>query len=175
VTALIRRSLTLPILVALAVGITACSGGVSGTPTPTASPSSDSPSTSAGSPLASLDPCSLLTGDEMTQLGVISNGPDNTPKSRGCVWQKHGAYTVGIYLDGTQGIDAPGSDGATKATLSSHDAVQVERTGCDIEIAISNTSSVDVNASYGGNQGQECQLAQTYAQMIESKLPAQQK
>ncbi|HEX4225164.1 MAG TPA: hypothetical protein VHZ97_22565 [Pseudonocardiaceae bacterium] len=89
-------------------------------------------------------------------------------------WQKHGDYSIGIHLDGTQAIDAVGTDGASKVTLQSHDAVQTSSSGfgCDVEIAISPSASVDVIASSTPN---DCQVAQEYAGLIESKLPAQQK
>lgn len=159
-------------LASLALGIAACSGGVTGTATPTTTPSSDAPTSAPGNPLASLDPCSLLTQDDLTQLGITVTGPDNTAKSRGCGWQKHGAYSVGIYLNGSQGIETAGVDGATKVNLQSHDAVESQSYGCGVEIAISKTSSVDINVSSGPN---DCQTAQTYAQLIEPKLPAQER
>lgn len=172
-TKLIRRSLALTTLAAATLGVAACSGDVGGTPTPS-STTSDAPSTTAANPLASLDPCSLLTQDSLTQLGITVTGPDNTAKSRGCKWQKHGQYSIGIYLDGSQPIDTVGTDGASKVTLQSHDAVQTSTSGfgCDVEIAISTSASVDVIASSTPN---DCQVAQNFAGLIESKLPAQQR
>lgn len=168
-TKLVRRSLALSVLITTALGISACSGDVSGTATP-----SDAPSTTQTNPLATLEPCGLLTQDDLTQLGITVKGPDNTSKSRGCEWQKHGVYSVGIYLDGSQPIETAGTDGTVKVTLQSHDAVQTAENGfgCGVEIAISGTASVAVNVSAGPN---DCQTAQEYAGLIESKLPAQQK
>ncbi len=175
-TTLIRRSLALTVFAALTLGAAACSGGVTGTATPTATPTSDAPTSAPGNPLASIDPCQLLDQSQLTQLGLNAGKPDNTAKSRGCQWAKGGSYTIGVNLDGSQPIGAVGTDGATKVVLQSHDAVQTTSSGlgCDVEIAISATSSVDVGIA-SGNSPDDCQVAQTYAQMIESKLPAQQK
>ena len=170
-TTLIRRSLALTVFAALTLGIAACSGGVTGTATPTTTPTS-----APSNPLASIDPCQLLDQGQLTQLGLQAGTPDNTAKSRGCQWAKGGSYTVGVHLDGSQPIDAAGTDGASKVALRSHDAVQTTASGlgCDVEIAISATSSVDVGIA-SGDSTNDCQVAQTYAQLIESKLPAQQK
>lgn len=173
-TMLIRRSLALPVLAALTLGLAACSGGVTGTATPTTTPSSDAPTTAPGSPLASIDPCQLFDQSQLTQLGLATGKPDNTAKSRGCQWAKGTSYTVGLYLDGSQPIDAVGSDGASQVSLQSHDAVQTTANGpgCDVEIAISKTASVDVAITPVDNA---CQVAQTYAQLVEPKLPAQER
>ena len=108
----------------------------------------------------------------MAKLGLEPGKIDNTAKSRGCEWSKHGSYTVGIYFDDSQPIDAVGANGASAVTLQSHDAVQTTGSGfgCDVEIAISKTASVDVAIS-----SNDCQVAQSYAGLIEPKLPAQEK
>jgi hypothetical protein len=172
VTTLIRRSLALPILITAVLGLAACSGG-GGTPT-ASSTSSDAPSKAAGNPLAPLAPCDLLSQDQLTSLGLGPGKPDNTAKSRGCEWAKGTSYALGIYLDGSQPIETAGTGGAVKVDLQSHDAVQTvpDGFGCGVEIAISGTASVAVNVSSGPNA---CQVAQEYAGLIESKLPAQQK
>jgi hypothetical protein len=116
----------------------------------------------------------LVTPHDQQQLGLDAGRPDNTSKSRGCEWDKGTMYSVGIYLDGSQPIEAASSDGVTKVTLKAHDAVQTtpDGFGCGVEIAISKTSSVGVNVSYVAN---DCQIAQNFAGLIESRLPAQQK
>ncbi|HEV3356583.1 MAG TPA: DUF3558 family protein [Pseudonocardiaceae bacterium] len=174
-TKLIRRSLALPALLALTLGISACSGDIGGTATPSASStSSNGPSSTAADPFSAIDPCQLLDQGQLTQLGLEAGKPDNTAKSRGCQWAKGTSYTVAVYLDGSQPIDAVGTDGASAVTLESHDAVQTTANGpgCDVEIAVSKTASADVVLTPVADA---CRVAQTYAQMIESKLPAQQK
>ena len=107
-TTLTRRSLALPILVCAMLGIAGCSGGITGSAT-SSTTSSGAPSSVPANPLASLDPCGLLSEEQLAQLGITLTGPDNTAKSRGCGWQQHGNYSVGIYLDGSQGIEAAGA------------------------------------------------------------------
>jgi hypothetical protein len=172
---LIRRSVAVSMLAVLALTTAACSNNLPGTATSTTTPS-DTPSSAPSNPLASIDPCQLLDQNQLTQLSLGAGKPDNTAKARGCQWAKGGSYTVSVYLDGSQPIDAVGSDGASAVTLSSHDAVQTTSSGlgCDVEIAVSKSASVDVIVTSGSGIN-DCQLAQTYAQMIESKLPAQQR
>lgn len=174
---LIQRSLIVPVLAVAATMIVGCSGGGTGTTTTTTPPTTDSPSGTASSSLTSLDPCSLLTKDDLTQLGVKLRGPDNSAKSRGCAWQKGPTYEVGIYLNSSQGINELGAGGSNKVSLQSHDAIQLMGNGfsCLVDIAISDTTSVNVSVASSGGQSQECQIATQYATLIEPKLPAQQK
>jgi hypothetical protein len=166
VTSLLRRSAVLASIAASVLGLTACSGDVPGTATPS--------TTAPANPLASVQPCSLVTLDDQARLGLDPGKSNNTAKSRGCEWSKGTSYAVAIYLDGSQPIEAAGVNGVTVLPLQSHDAVQTppDGLGCGIEIAISKTSSVAVNVS---NVANACQLAQQYAGLIEPRLPAQEK
>jgi hypothetical protein len=129
----------------------------------------------ASNPIASVNPCSLLTQSDVTHLGLTANGPDNTTKSRGCAWTKSASYSVGIYANGSQGLDELRADNSTTAPLQSHDAIQTANSGIDclFDIAITKTSSVDISVEAG--IGNACQIAAQYATLIEPKLPAQQK
>lgn len=169
-TALFRRSLVVPVLIAVGFGVTACSGDASG-----GSGSTTAPSSTASNPIAAVDPCRLLTQSDVTQLGLTPNGPDNTAKSRGCAWNKGTSYSVGIYANGSQGLDELRANNSTTASLQSHDAIQIANSNmdCVFDIAISRTSSVDITVEAG--TGNACQIATQYATLIEPKLPAQQK
>jgi hypothetical protein len=182
-TSMIRRSLTLPALATAVLGITACSGGVgdvTNTTTPSASVTSGntgSPSGNASDPLASLDPCSLLTSEQVGQLGLTPQGPKTVASARGCSWAKGPTYVIGIHFIEGKGLDDPndGTGQNTKISLPDHDAVETDKgSGCGVEIAITRTSFVFVQASEGGGPN-ECPISQQYATLIEPKLPAQQK
>jgi hypothetical protein len=169
-TTLIRRSLILPVLMIVGIGSVACAGGgVTGSAT------TPPASSTTASPVAAINPCTLLDQSDMTQLGLTSTGPEATPKSRGCGWAKHATYSLGIYVDGSQGIDQLRNGNSTTVPVQSHDAIQTADTDidCGIDIAITKTSSVGVQIEAGG--GNACQYAQQYATLIEPKLPAQQK
>lgn len=170
-TALIRLSLILPAVVMVGLGCVACGGGgVTGSATtrPTSS--------NTANPVAAVNACTLLDQGDMTQLGLTSTGPETTPKARGCGWQKAANYSIGVYFDGSQGIDQLRESSSTMVPLQSHDAIQTEATDidCGIDIAITKTSTVSIQIE-GGSPGSTCQLVQQYAALIEPKLPAQQK
>jgi hypothetical protein len=177
---LIQRSLIVPALATLALAVVGCSGvgtTATGTTATASSLTAGSASSDVSSPLASLDPCGLLTQDQLTQLGLTLRGPDNPGKSHGCAWQKGPSYEVGIYLNPTQGIKGLNVGGSAKVVLQSHDAIQSASNGfsCVVDIAISEKSSVNVSVASPGGESQECSVAAQYATLIEPKLPAQQK
>jgi hypothetical protein len=110
----------------------------------------------------------------VAQLGITSTGPEKTPKSRACGWQKNGIYSVGIYADATQGINDLRDGTSTALPLSSHDAIQTASgINCGVDIAITADSSVGIEVEAAG--GNACGYAAQYATLIEPKLPAQQK
>lgn len=175
---MIRRSLILPALATAVLSIAACSGGgseVTNTTTPATSDNAASTSAQASDPLASLDPCSLLTSEQVSQLGLTPQGPKTIAGSRGCTWANPG-YVIGIHFYEGRGLDNPndGTGENTKYSLPGHDAVQSTKSGfgCGIEIAITTSSIVIAQIS---NEPNDCALAQQYATLIEPKLPAQQK
>lgn len=175
-SASIRRSLILPVLLTAGLALAACSGGGSGNTTPTASSttSNSAPSSSADNPVAAIDPCTLLSQDEVTSLGLTSRGPETAGKSRGCGWAKGASYAIGIYADASQGLDALRAANSTTISLSSHDAMQTPSgIDCGVDIAITKVSSVGISVESAGNN--PCAIATQYATLIEPKLPAQQK
>lgn len=174
-TVLIRRSLLLPVLVIAGLVSISCSGGGLGVNTPSASSTtSASASSNASNPVAAIDPCTLLSQDDVTKLGLTSRGPEDTAKSRGCGWQKGPSYAVGIYADPSQGIDDLRAGNSTTVSMSSHDAIQTANgIDCLVDLAITKTSSVGVSIEV--SSGNACGIATQYATLIEPKLPAQQK
>jgi hypothetical protein len=176
----LQCAFVLSALVSVAGAITGCSGGgVTGSTTTASTPSTTVAGTTgeAGNPLAAVNPCDLLTSDQVNQLDLTTEGPQSNAKSRGCGWRKGATYSMNIDVRDNQGIGPTDSPGVTKVALQSHDAVQDTSSGfgCDIGIAISKSSSADVVVSGAESIQQQCQIATQYATLIEPKLPAQQK
>lgn len=177
---MIRSSLILSASAVVVLTLAGCSDGGSGATTPTSTTSGNTGSSSASSsdPLATLDPCSLLSTDDVSQLGLTPQGPKEIASSRGCTWSKGATYVIGVHFVEGQGLDKlnDGTGQNTAFSLPSHDAVRSDKgSGCTIEIAITSNSTVDIQASEGAQAANECPLAQQYATLIEPKLPAQQK
>ena len=83
---------------------------------------------------------------------------------------------MGIYANGSQGLDELRADNSTTvSSLRSHAAIQTANSDIDclFDIAITKTSSVDISVE--GSADNACQIAAQYATLIEPKLPAQQK
>ena len=169
----LRRSLILPMLLIAGLGSTACSGGG---PAQTAASSTPPTSTTAANSVAAIDPCGLLSAADVAQLGLAVRGPEQSVKSRGCGWTKSTSYSVGIYANPSQGLDALRADNSTTTMLPSHDAIETANSDIDClyDIAITKTSSVDISVE-ATTSGIACQIAVQYATLIEPKLPAQQK
>jgi hypothetical protein len=189
----IRRTLLLPVFAAAALGLVACNGGgTSGntgsanTTTAGSAPSSNGSTDSTSGPLASVNPCSLLTASEKSQAGLSKENKVTESKivesqfgERGCSWDKTGQYTIAFYLYGKSGglQDVPASAGQlTKQQIGNHDGMQVvNQYGCGILIGVTPHTRVDVDVTTASDDStQECSIANNYAKIIEPQLPAQQ-
>jgi hypothetical protein len=178
-----RRSLVLPLLagLALALGVAGCSGGNPGTPVPTngvadGGGTTSKPATASSSPLASLDPCSLMSTSQAQQLHLQSLGSRTVAGAPECRWQIVGGYEISYGVQDHAGLSDlnPDAGTTTSVTIGSHDARQVESPiSCTVRIAVSTSSSVDTVVSAAHQQ--DCSLAQQYATLVEPKLPAEQK
>jgi hypothetical protein len=172
----IPRLAVLSVLALAVLAVAGCADAVAGTPAATTA-TSTSMVTSMAPVSAAINPCTLLTADDIQGLGITPRGPDTLGGSRGCSWTKNGQYVVGFSVLDHLGIDQANSGGnpITNHPVGSHDGRQFEGAlgGCAVALAITETSSVDVVV--GGDQTQECQLADQFAQLIEPKLPAERK
>lgn len=195
-----RRLAAIPVLAAAIVGLVACGGpSVGGTPSPGGggSPaaggggasSSAGPSQTTGSagdsPLASVQPCSLLSSAEQTQLGVNQTGSGDDSGARHCDYHKNvdenglNGYAIGVDLRDAQGVAGANTSGytVTAVQFGSHQAKQLTgmtaiRGNCIIIIGINNTSRVDIPVNAGTNTHLACQVADAVAKAIEPELPA---
>jgi len=181
-----RRGLRLLVVAGALAGLVACGDQRDGTPvaaessSPTRSPTSRPPSTtsgSAGSGLAALDPCELLTPAERAQLQLPDGKPDNTAGNPGCDWNKGaGGGVVRVTIRERRGINQLNPGDATKienVTIGTHQGRRLEfpEGNCSFDIAITNASSVTVAALVAEKLPEACVLAQRAANLIEPKLP----
>jgi hypothetical protein len=131
------------------------------------------------SPTTSIDPCALLTGSDVQQLGLQLNGRDTAGGGRGCSWHRTGQYTVGFGAFDHSGLGELSTNGRTITDhpVGSHDGRLVLSAGdsCGVFLQITKTSMVDVAVAGALDDAQTCQLADQYAKLIEPRLPAEQK
>lgn len=162
------RLAALPLVALAALVIAGCGDSVAGTPA-----AQPKPTTTAVT--ASINPCALLTGSDIRQLGVVSQGADTLAGSRGCSWTKTGQYTVGFSVWDHVSINQIDSHGnlISNHRVGSHDGRQYQGAngGCAVSMAITSSSSIDVTVN--GDPIEECQLADQFAVLIEPRLPAE--
>lgn len=175
----------------LAGPLVACSSPEPGTPRasdntetkgqPTTSTSKAKPTTSsASSPLDSLDPCELLSDQDVAAFGVGAGKKKNFAGARGCDWMKSGDFGFSIGLNGDRGLKDANYQGGTPAPIDigKHEATKLENMGggdgsCSIFIAITDSSLVHITATASGlsDTPKACAKALAVAQLIDPKLP----
>lgn len=186
-----RRRTVIPLLVSAAIGLGACSGTTPGTAsratTDPLTPSMNGSSTSssdASATLASTQPCDLLSGSELSQLGVGNHGtPDTGSGARTCSWQhptdvSGTGYLVAADVRDHQGIKDINTDGVTVTdhSVGRHQGRLLKDTsggdGCTVVIGVTDSSRVDVQANTNqATVDASCQLALRVAPLVEARLP----
>lgn len=185
-----RLALLVPVLLALAGGVTACSDKTEGSPQvqsttggqttggPTTRTTTDTPT--PASDLKGKDPCTLVTSSAQAQLGISGGEKSNVGSSRGCKWRLRGSdettfFWVDIY--DSQGIKDLPNDGDTTQLpkVGSHEAVQ--RTdpsnpgACGVVMGVTSSSRVTATALKGTDVTVGCELAMRLARLVEPELP----
>lgn len=183
---MIKAAYLLPALAALAVAATACSNESQGQPLPTSRSTTatgteaSTPATSdgAGESMKSLDPCTLLTLDEVNQFDADAGVPKNIGGARGCMWlipDGRGLFSVNLRSgQGLQGI-AVGIGKLSDQPVGSHKGKVLKEDGgrgtCMVAIGITESSRVDVLTGYKTDTATACDRATRVATMIEPRLP----
>lgn len=181
-----KRLAVLAGLATLAVGLAACSGAPTpGQPTaaqPTSGggqhtrPDSPSPSTGAAGTLPVNQPCSLLSSDNLTQLGVSAQPTqDMIGTAHACEMDTDQDHIIvdirtNVGLDGF--TEAATGGRVHDTTVGSHQAKQsVGNSGsCVIGIGVAASSRVDVTVT-GDGTTDPCPVAKTVATFVEPNLP----
>jgi hypothetical protein len=179
-----HRTAVLSLVVAALLSVAACTSSTSGNGTPASTANTTQPGNSspaASSALASMQPCDLLSSNDLSQNQLGSTTPENLAGVRTCRWQNTTAnngdgYTIGVGIRESQGINNAGTDTDTVTTdnIGSHPGRQLQSTisgSCIIAIGVTNTSRVDVTVNAGTDPVQGCQLANQFAKLVEPNLP----
>ncbi|HVV20119.1 MAG TPA: DUF3558 family protein, partial [Pseudonocardiaceae bacterium] len=157
-----------PVLAAALFGLVACSNSTPGTATTTGGDqtttagagdtTSSSSSGSDGSPLASVQPCDLVTSSALSQLGLSGGQTSTQAGARICQWQTpvdqngNNGAVAGVEIRDHQGLSdvVPNGYTTTTKTLGSHQAEQLRSKSsgdCIDAIGVSDHSRVDVTVS----------------------------
>jgi hypothetical protein len=161
--------------IGLALALVAGCGatGVGGQADPTSTPQASSGGSGV---MPSLDPCKLLTAQELQAAGVSSDpSPLNGGGEVGCQYAKD--YSIGLSKS-SESIDSYKSRAATFVKFSQHDING--RPGVQVQISKTNTEcsqvlgvgSGDVVVSVGAySNGDPCAEVEKLAQLVEPRLP----
>jgi len=184
---LLRTVGVLALAAGLGLSSQGCTRSSNGTPSPAtatatsttvaSAPPTSTTTTNAGPSLAGVDPCALLTAADLTQLGLAGVQADRaTVAGRlACNWSKPGAG-LGVYVDQNRGLADLNTNRATRVedrTVGSHQGRLVEKPGgyCDIDIAVTEKSSVTVSMTTLDNPPAACPAAESAAALVEPRLP----
>ncbi|HEV7649096.1 MAG TPA: DUF3558 domain-containing protein [Actinophytocola sp.] len=159
----------------LALVLAACSTTEAGSPRaadPAVTSEGDGPS------LNQIEPCDLLSGEDLSRLGLGDGEEADFGDSPGCDWSKSADFGVLIGLSPDLGAEEANLQGATPVpvTVGSHDAFRVEEQGgamgsCAILVVVSDSSYVDVTTTAGDDTPKACDKANEVAELVEPKLP----
>lgn len=150
------------------------------------SPGTDVDTPTNGAPTASLDPCSLLSPEELTELAPKYSDGEQSPwgDERTCQWvpQIPDASTrlpiVGVYIWDNQGVDqlkpVEGGSEIKYGTLGQRKVAKAPGPdGCLIALAVGDAARVDVVVSNleGSSEQEFCQTTEKVVEIVEPKLP----
>lgn len=172
----------------VAVAASACSSDASGeaTPEPTSSVSSSAAAPSSESStvsLADVDPCSLITRDELGKYGGQQlKGPmrKNIGSSVGCGFEKPlkvdpvGTLIVTAGIRAEQGIKDANDNGygIQKTEADGRQFARIPGPGnCTVAIEVAQSSRVDVYVGTSRPTETACQIASEVADVVAPKLP----
>jgi hypothetical protein len=119
----------------------------------------------------------LLPTDQAAALQFSEGHPSgaNRPDARDCEWQGTG-YGASVIIFGDTPIDRGASAGNSQPyTIEGSTRAASKRLAaggvCSISMAVTEASSVDVQATAQGGQTRACQLAGLLAKAVEPNLP----
>lgn len=183
------RFLLVPVVALLALGLVGCSDETAGDATPgestnrptipggdtsTEAPTESGESGGGDSGTADLQPCDLLTADELAQFNLGEGVEDELGPARQCKWQASGQQTVAVGVIDELGTDQVQTSGSKEPMkVGSHDAVRYDGVlgTCVVAIGVTDSSRVDVTAAADGDLQKACTVAKQAAQLVEPKLP----
>jgi hypothetical protein len=180
----------MPVLAVAVVGLVACGVPTKGIATPavkasggSGAPTSEAPASTSASPLASIQPCKLLSQAVLDQLQVrfTKSGEDS---ARYCDYQKlvdengNNGWAIGVDIRDDQSLDSVNTGGYTVTSnpIGSHQAKELTampdiRGNCITVIGVGPTARVDLTANATTDTQQACQVVRIMAQAVEPELP----
>jgi hypothetical protein len=182
------RRVSLIVVGGLGLMLAACSSPTTGEPTPTAAtgsvPSATSSSPSAqADPLASVDPCSLLTAAQMAGNGLTTKKPALLNGIRTCDFIRPAGvdlsgYTFSVDLfenKGYRNIDTGGFSGSAHSVGGRPGILvpQPDGQNCELAFQITTTSAVEIVVTTAdSDMNRACTLAAQGADAVNGNLPA---
>lgn len=181
-----HRMLTLPLIAVAVIGLSACSSQNPGNPAASSSTPATATTggaTSTADPLASVDPCTLVTQHMLTTNQWQPGQSVTAPGGRACRWERPDdgttidgyVFQLAIYnnssvdqLETSGGTTSDYSVGKYQGKLFQDNSANT----CTVSLATSNTSRVDVDiiSRLGIDQG--CKLVKQVAPLVVSNFPA---
>jgi hypothetical protein len=190
-TGCVTRKITV-LLVMVGLLVMGCSENTPGTPNaadtttadvePTTTSNRTSPrqtsSQGADDSLADVEPCSLMSDEDKTRLGLRNEEDREIGGARLCKWvagTSSSTYSVGVGIRDSQGLaEVVGADGTPKPiSVGGREAREARDTSgetCLVAIGVSDSSRVDIQA-IGPDMAQMCETAHEFAELVEPKLP----
>jgi hypothetical protein len=178
--------LVLPMIAAAIVGLCACSSQNPGNPvasnTTSAQPTSGG-STSSGTSLASVDPCSLITQTQVTSNGLMAGQSVNAPGGRACRWvapdsgSTINGYDLQVVIYDQAGLDKLNTTGDTVSdyTVGKYQGKLLQDTSlsnCIVSLGTTSTSRIDIYVNSSSGMDQSCQLVKEVAPKVVANFPA---
>jgi hypothetical protein len=182
---------TLPSAILLLFALSGCSEQEPGLAAPQSSasqstgtntmPPSPPPSTAAAS--SSIDPCALLSEEDLADAGKFNSEYKEGGGARSCYWQQSAAdggevFTFILSIRDAQGIDTVKDigNGIEQTKVNQRPAVSTQdpKSGdCVLALQIGDSSRIDVTVlGEGDGLDGSCDIAEEIAGRFEAKLPA---
>lgn len=164
----------------IALAVAGCGGGATGTASPatTTATSGDAPTTSAPAK-ADVDPCTLLSASDVSQIGISVTSQKTHPDSKttSCEWAAHaGAPALIVSFRPALGMSELNNSQATSVTKVTINGQQVDEALvgpnnlCSVAIPISAHSSASVVASGKAGGTGACGWAEQMAKIVAPKV-----
>lgn len=164
--------------------MSACGTVDQGRPIPEASTTSTTSTTTvpptskaaSGPDLTALNPCTLVTDSELGQLGLDGEPrTDTKPDGPTCGWVETGLVLI-VAVHPTKGLRDFNTRNATRVeerTIGGHSGRVVERPGgfCDVDIAVTEESSVVLSVTMLDEPSAACPTAERAAAFVEPRVP----
>ena len=137
---------------------------------------------SSAKPSSSLiDPCELLSEEDLAEVGKFKSEYKEGGGARYCVWQEDfessgSGFSFSVGVRDFQGIDAVNDigGGVNPTEVNQRPAVTTEdpKTGdCTLAVEISDSSRIDVTILGEDGAGDSCEIAEVIAGLVEPHLP----